>query len=66
MPIYRIEVTLGQASETRLVEAKTEAGALKHAASKYLKAEIVRSADQMKDAMALAGKGVKVETAAAE
>lgn len=66
VPIYRIEVTLGQATETRLVEAKTEASALKHAGAKYMKAEIVRSAGQMKEAMALASKGVTVETAATE
>ena len=45
---------------------KTVAGALKFAALKYIKAEPVHSADQMKEAMALAAKGVKVETATAE
>jgi hypothetical protein len=64
MPIYRIEAKLGQAAETRLIEAKTESGALKHAAKKYLTAAPIRTGDQIKDMAALAANGVKVEAAA--
>ena len=66
MPLYRIEATLGESAETRIVEAKTEAGALKHAAKKYLSAESIRSAEQMKVMAALVAEGVRVETTDAE
>jgi len=66
MPLYRIEATLGESAETRIVEAKTEAGALKHAAKRYLSAEIIRSAEQIKVMAALVAEGVKVETTDAE
>lgn len=66
MPIYRITAKLGDAAEERLIEAKTESGALKHAALKYLKAEAVRTVEQIKDTATLAAKGVQVEQTEAE
>ena len=68
MPLYRIEATLGESAETRIVEAKTEAGALKHAAKRYMSAAMtfIRSAEQIKVMAALVAEGVKVETTDAE
>jgi hypothetical protein len=66
-PIYMLEVALGDASERRLIEAKTEAGAVKHAAHKYIKkVERIFTADQIKEMAGLAARGVPVETSTAE
>jgi hypothetical protein len=63
VPIYRVTVTIDQASKVRLIEAKTEAGALKYAAKTHIVAEGIRTAEQLKEMAELAAKGVKVETA---
>jgi hypothetical protein len=66
LPIYRVEISLGEATETRLIEAKTEVGAIKHAAHKYIKVERILTSDQIKEMAGLAARGVRVETSKAE
>lgn len=66
MAIYKAVVSVGDHSRTRLVEAPTEATALKHIARDYISIEQVKTAAQIKDTAAIAATGVKVETAAAE
>lgn len=62
MPIYKLVATINGASETRLIEAKTESGALKHAAKSYLKAEAIRTSEQIREmAELVATKAIQVE-----
>ncbi len=63
MPIYLLEITVGEQVEQRLIEAKTEAQALHHATRLHIKATTVRTAEQIKAMAELAAKGVKIEFA---
>ena len=66
MPIYMVEVHLGDHSEVRLVDAPNEARAFKHVAQQHIKIEAVRTAAQITETTQLAARGIKVGIAAAE
>jgi hypothetical protein len=66
MAIYKAVIRVGDHYQTRLVEAPTEATAMKHIAREHVSIEQVRTAEQIKDTAALAATGIKVETATAE
>lgn len=66
MPIYRTTITLGAETKDRLIEAPNEAFALRFAAKGHIKAEAIRTAEQIKEMAGLAANGVKVEHADTE
>lgn len=66
MPIYLTEVSVGEHVEQHLVEAPNEARALAHTTRLHIKAEAIRSAEQIKAMAALAAKGLEIEQAESE
>lgn len=63
MAIYIAKAKVGEHEQTRLVEAKNEAQALRHLTEQHITLELVKGAEKMKSMAALAAKGVEVEQA---